>query len=166
MPASAVDSIHLDPVNPLPFYARGVMLREATGETIDALLSVVGPDTQIPMLIWDLRLQGGAFSRGPAGGNAVCGRDAAYNLQLVAMPTPETEQVIAAEVEAAMTAMEPWSTGQTVTNLHGMIGDEADRARAWDPASYRRLVGLVREVDPAGLLRHGHCIGRSATSAP
>ena len=55
MPASAVDSIDLDPVNPLPFYARGVMLREATGETIDALLSVVGPNTQIPMLIWDLR---------------------------------------------------------------------------------------------------------------
>ena len=27
-----------------------------------------------------------------------------------------------------MADMEPWSTGQTVTDLHGMIGDEADRA--------------------------------------
>jgi FAD/FMN-containing dehydrogenase len=162
VPFSAVDSIHRDPVSPLPFYARGVMLREATGETIDALLAVVGPDTQIPMLIWDLRRQGGAFSRGPVAGNAVCGRDAAYNLQVVALSIPGTVEAMQAGVEAAMAAVEPWSTGRTVTNLHGMIGDETDRARAWDPATYRRLVALVRELDPAGLLRHGHTIGRQA----
>jgi hypothetical protein len=39
-------------------------------------------------------------------------------------------------------------------------GDEADRARAWEPETYRRLARLSHELDPAGLLRHEHAIGR------
>jgi FAD/FMN-containing dehydrogenase len=161
MQYATADSIHCDPQNPVPFYARGVMLREATTATIDALLAVVGPDTRTPMLLWDLRRGGGAFGRAPEGGSAVCGRDAAYNLQVYGLHTAATGTAAATGVDAAIAAVRPWSTGQTVPNLHGALGDEADRARAWDSSTYHRLLHLVRQHDPDGILRHGHTIGRS-----
>jgi hypothetical protein len=63
-------------------------------------------------------------------------------------------------VDAVIAAVEPWSNGHTLVNLHGTLGDEADRARAWDTATYQRLTEMSRRLDPHRLLRHGHIIGR------
>ena len=168
MPYTAVDSIHQDPDHPVPFCHRGALLRALTGQTIDALLAVAGPHVPIPLMLCELRQMGGALSRSPVAGNAVGGRDAAYSLFAIGLLTPETAQAAPAAVDAVIAAAEPWSTGHTLVNLHGPLGDEADRARAWDGPTYRRLADLSRRLDPAGLLRPGHRIGRdpAPVSAP
>jgi hypothetical protein len=161
MPYTAVDAIHCDPDHPVPFCQSGVLLGELTHETIDALLGVAGPQVHAPLMVCELRHLGGALRRGPAAGNAVSGRTAAYILNAVGLMAPETGEAGPAAVAAVLEAAEPWSTGGTLLNLHGQPGDEADRARAWDPATYRRLAELTRRLDPAGLLRHEHAIARS-----
>lgn len=166
MPYTAVDSIHQDPDHPVPFCHRGALLRELTSETIDALLAVAGSDVHVPLMLWELRQMGGALRRGPAAGNAVGGRDAAYSLFTIGLLTPETAEAAPAALDALIAAAAPWSTGQTLVNLHGPLGDEADRARAWDPPTYRRLADLSHRLDPAGLLRHGHVIGRAPLPSP
>lgn len=161
IPYAACDFIHRDPKSPIPFHHRGMLFREVNGDTVDALLKVCGPDTKIPMILWELRPLGGAFSRGPAAGNAVGGRYAAYGLSVVGLCIPETAQAAAEGLDAVVAALAPWSTGGTAINLHGAIGDEADRARAWDAPTYERLVSVVKKIDPTAMLRFGHSIGRS-----
>ena len=160
MPYTAVDAIHADPDHPVPFCQRGSLLRELTHRTVDALLAVAGPQVPAPLMVCELRQLGGALRRGPVAGNAVSGRDAAYSLNAVGLLTPDTFQAGPAAVDSVIDAAEPWSTGGTLVNLHGRPGNEADRARAWDPETYRRLARLSHELDPVGLLRHEHAIGR------
>jgi hypothetical protein len=160
MPYVAVDAIHADPDHPVPFVQRGSLLRELTHETVDALLAVAGPEVRAPLMVCELRQMGGALCRGPAGGNAVAGRDAAYSLNAVGLLAPDTIESGPAAVDAVIDAVRPWATGGTLVNLHGRPGDEADRARAWDAPTYRRLTELSHRLDPAGLLRHEHAIAR------
>lgn len=58
-------------------------------------------------------------------------------------------------------ALERWSTGRTAICLHGVIGDEADRARVREDETYRRLVALMQESDPDGRSHFGRVVGRS-----
>jgi FAD/FMN-containing dehydrogenase len=160
MPYTAVDSIHQDPDHPIPFCHRGALLRELTAETVEALLSAAGPQVHAPLVMCELRHLGGALGRGPATGNCVGGRDAAYGLAAIGLLMPETAAAAPAAVDAVITAAEPWASGRTLVNFHGPLGDEADRARAWDPATYQQLAGLARRLDPDGLFGHGHSIGR------
>jgi hypothetical protein len=160
MPYVAVDAIHADPDHPVPFVQRGSLLRELTHETVDALLAVAGPEVRTPLMVCELRQMGGALCRGPAGGNAVAGRDAAYSLNAVGLLAPDTIESGPAAVDAVIDAARPWSTGGTLVNLHGRPGNETDRARAWDPPTYRRLAELARRLDPEGLFRHEHAIAR------
>ncbi|MGH8996094.1 MAG: hypothetical protein ACRDYB_08720 [Acidimicrobiales bacterium] len=166
MAYTAVDSIHNDPDHPVPFRDRGTLLRAVTDDTIDALLAVAGADVHVPLMVCELRQMGGALRRGPVAGNAVGGRDAAYSLFTIGLLTPETAEVTPAAVDAVIAAVEPWSTGHTLVNLHGPVGDETDRARAWDAPTYRRLADLARRLDPTGLLHHGHVIGHGPFPAP
>ena len=50
-------------------------------------------------------------------------------------------------------------------NLHGVPGDEADRARAWSDETYTRLVRAKSDYDPGNLLRFQHSIGQKAFPA-
>jgi hypothetical protein len=160
MPYTAADRIYADPEQPVPFCQRGELLRDLRSETIDALLDVAGPLVQTPLILCELRHLGGALRHPPAAGNAVGGRNAAYAVSAVALLTPDTAAAAPAAVNAVIDAVQPWSTGTTTVNFHGAVGDETDRARAWDPDTYQRLLALSRRLDPAGLFRHEHAIGR------
>jgi len=165
LPYERIDTVHQDPDHPVPVCQRGALLAELPEAAIDALLATAGPEVQAPLVVCEIRQLGGAFSRRPPQGNAVGGRDAAFSLVAIGLMTPDTAAPATAAVDRVIAALQPWSTGGTVVNLHGTLGDEADRARAWDPETYERLLELSRRLDPSGLLRSGHAIGRIATGA-
>jgi FAD/FMN-containing dehydrogenase len=160
MPYSAVDAIHSDPDHPVPAYQAGELLRECTGATVDAVLAAAGPDVATPVIVCELRHLGGALARAPEGGNAVSWRDAPFCVSAVGLLTPDTAQAARSGVDGLIGAIQPWSAGATLLNMHGRPGDEPDRARAWDPATYQRLRELVARFDPAGMFDHEHAIGR------
>jgi hypothetical protein len=160
MPYAGADAIHQDPEHPVPFTSKGTMLRELGEDTVDAILAVAGPQVQSPVLMFEIRHMGGALGRPAAVPNAVGGRDAAYSFYAVAIRIPPVFDTAPVAVAQAVAAVEPWSTGRTMVNFHGALGDEADRARAWDQPTYQRLCALVREVDPTGMFRFGHAVGR------
>lgn len=161
LPYAAVDAIHQDPDHPVPVCSRGLTLRELTAETVDSLLAVAGLDLPSPLIVCELRLLGGALRRGPLGGNAVGSREAAYSLTAIGIVAPDTAEIAPAAVDAVMAGVQPWSSGQSLLNLHGTPGDDADRALAWEPDIYRRLAALTLRLDPHGLFRHGHAIARA-----
>ena len=79
MSYAAVDSIHMDPPEPLPAVFRGGLLHSMPAGLIDTLLEVAGPDADVPLAMVELRLMGGALSRPPEVPNAVAGREGAYS---------------------------------------------------------------------------------------
>ena len=153
-----IDTIHRDPEHPVPFAERSALLRAVTSDTVDAVLGQVGPQVESALLMGELRQLGGALSRPPMIPNAVGGRDAAYSVVAIAALAGPTAAVGRAAADDLIASAAPWSTGQSLLNMHGRPGGEVDRARAWDPEGYRRLRELRSEYDPDGLLQAGHAI--------
>jgi hypothetical protein len=78
MPITGIGAIHNDPVDGVPYWDRGMMLRELPAEAVDALMAQVGPDADTALMSLEIRHLGGALSREPAVPNAVPCRDAGF----------------------------------------------------------------------------------------
>ncbi|MDN5751387.1 MAG: FAD-binding oxidoreductase, partial [Pseudonocardia sp.] len=50
MPYAAVDSIHMDPVDPMPIWERGATLRELPAAAVEELLAAAGPGVEVPLM--------------------------------------------------------------------------------------------------------------------
>ncbi len=160
-----IDMVHMDPPVPVPFVHAGGFLRGFDADVIAALVQEAGPGTDCPLLEVEVRLMGGAYARAGDGSDAVSGRDEPFILVLVALMAPPNIELIPAAMQSMFTAMAPHLSGRTFVNLHGIPGDEADRARAWSDETYARLVRAKSIYDPGNLLRFQHSIGQATGSA-
>lgn len=153
-----VDQIYHDPDSPLPALEGGTLLAGLGPAASDALLDQVGPDSRCPLSIVQLRHMGGALARPGGMADAVCARDAAFACYAIGIPTPEVAPLLPGAMGALLAALEPFGTGRSLVNLHGTPGDDADRARPWDAATFARLQRARAAHDPAGLFRFGHAV--------
>ncbi|WP_433296716.1 FAD-binding oxidoreductase [Pseudonocardia sp. CA-142604] len=155
MPYTEVASIHNEPTDPVPYYERGVMLREFPAEAQDKLIELVGPDSDATLAVAELRALGGAWDREPAVPNAVATRGLPYSLLGVAVgPLPE-EQQLKKSVAALLDGMESWRGDQRLVN--NLAPDEAaDAAAIYGPERYERLVAIKKTYDPANMFRLNH----------
>jgi hypothetical protein len=78
MPYTEVPSIHNEPIEPVPYYERSIMLREFPAQAQDKLIELVGPDAETSLVIAELRALGGAWDREPEVPNAVATRGLPY----------------------------------------------------------------------------------------
>ncbi len=161
LPFTAIDSVHNDPVAPMPVWDRGTLLRELTAETVEAMLATAGPGADVPLAVVELRHLGGALGRPPRQPNAVGGRDAAFSLLVIGAPVPELlDTVIPATGQAVIDAVAPWSAGGALINFQGAALAPDQLARAWPEPVLRRLVELKDRYDPARMFRFGHVVPR------
>ncbi|GII05636.1 FAD-binding oxidoreductase [Planobispora takensis] len=161
MPYSLIDTVHDDPVDPMPACERGTLLRELTRETVDTMLAVAGPDAEVPLAVVELRQLGGALAREPKEPNAVGGRDAAFSLLVIGAPVPELMAVVVPGcVQATVDALAQWSTGGALLNFQGGAIEPERLSRAWPEPVLRRLAGLKDHYDPARMFRFGHVVPR------
>ncbi|GAA2873914.1 FAD-binding oxidoreductase [Pseudonocardia halophobica] len=154
LPVPAFAAIHADPVDPMPFVDRGVMLAELPDAALDAFAEVTSPAAGLPFVLSEIRLLGAAFARPPAVPNAVAGRTAPYFLDSVGMLVPPIAEHVPGALATIVERLLPWSTGGTTTNIAGGVDPEAvERLRAgFGPETVARLDALRAEVDPDGLL--------------
>jgi hypothetical protein len=151
------DEVHSDPTHPLPFFEKGGLLGDLPGAAVDRLLEVAGPGAQMPLLLIEVRLLGGALGRQPREPNAASGREGAYSLFTVGVLMPEIAAIVPEVSAALFRAMAPWTTGGAALNLMGQATPE-ELAAAWPAATYQRLQAIKRRVDPDNLFRGGHAI--------
>ncbi|MEU6586101.1 FAD-binding oxidoreductase [Nocardia sp. NPDC046763] len=157
IPYTAVDSIHQDPVDPLPFWDGGAGLTGLPPAAVDALLEVAGPGRDIPVPLVEVRLHGGAMARPPAVPNAVTGRDAAYCLSAIGLMTEDTSPVTPGLIDDIVGAVAPWHSVSVPFNLIGPATVERV-AGLWNEQDHARLLAVKHRVDPAGLFGGGHTI--------
>jgi FAD/FMN-containing dehydrogenase len=161
MPYTAVASIHSEPTEPLPYYERGIMLREFPAQAQDKLVKLTGPDSGSTLAIAELRALGGAWDREPAVPNAVATRGLPYSLLAVAGDPLEEEQQLKESVAALLDGMEPWQGDRRLVN--NLAPDEAtDAAAIYGPERYQRLAAVKKAYDPANMFRLNHNIAPAA----
>jgi hypothetical protein len=147
MSYAAVDGIHMDPTEPMPAVMRGGLLHSLPTDAVDALLAVAGPDVDVPLVMAELRLMGGALGRPADVPNAVAGREGAFSVAVVAPAPPPLVETAHAVTEGVLRALEPWSPGTSLVNFGG-YGGVAGAAGAWSPEALDRLRRVKAAVDP------------------
>jgi len=161
MPYTAVASIHNEPTEPLPYYERGIMLREFPKEAQDKLVELAGPDSGTTMWIAELRALGGAWDREPAVPNAVATRGLPYVLLGVEVGPLSEEQRLKESVAALLEGMEPWQGDRRLVN--DLAPEEAaDAAAIYGPERYERLAAVKKAYDPDNMFRINHNIAPAA----
>jgi hypothetical protein len=149
-----MDSIHMDPVDPMPAWEKGMLLADLTEETVDTLLAAAGPQLDIPLIMVELRLMG----RRPAQPNAVAGRSGAYSLYVIGPAVPELAQVVPAIGKGVLGALTPWRAEGSMVNFLGDVTGPEEVAAAYEPGAFERLRAVKQRIDPAGVFTFGHAI--------
>ncbi|MEV6607622.1 FAD-binding oxidoreductase [Kutzneria sp. NPDC051319] len=155
MPYSEVASIHDEPTEPLPYYERGIMLREFPEQAQDKLVELVGPGSDTTMWIAELRALGGAWDREPAVPNAVATRGLPYSLLGVEVGPLDEQPRLKQSIGALLDGMAPWQGDRRLVN--NLAPEEAvDAAAIYGPERYARLVAVKKAYDPTNMFRINH----------
>jgi FAD/FMN-containing dehydrogenase len=156
MRTDEMDGIHMDPVDPMPAWEKGMLLADLPPEAIDALLAAAGPQLDIPLIMLEIRLMGGALARPAKVPNAVAGRSGAYAVYAIGPGVPELAQVVPAVVRGALGALAPWRAPETMVNFLGDVSGPEEVAAAYPPGVYGRLAEVKAAVDPHRVFSFGH----------
>jgi len=155
MPYSEVASIHDEPTEPLPYYERGIMLREFPEMAQDKLIELVGPGSDTTMWIAELRALGGAWDREPAVPNAVATRGLPYSLLGVEVGPLSEQPRLKKSIAALLDGMAPWQGDRRLVN--NLAPEEAvDAAAIYGPERYARLAAVKKAYDPTNMFRINH----------
>ena len=147
-PYTAVDSVHADPVDPMPVRDPAMLLTDLTDEAVARLLALAGPRSDSPQVIVEVRRLGGAYAREGAFPSAFCHRAAAYSVLAIGIAMdprvdPHAQQLFA--------ALQEWDTGGIWPNF-GPAHDAVTARRAYDARTLARLAEVVERYDPDGVL--------------
>jgi FAD/FMN-containing dehydrogenase len=150
-PYAAVDSVHSDPVDPLPVVDKGMLLTRLPDEAVRRLLDLAGPGSPSPQVMVEVRQLGGAYAREGQHPSAFAHRAAGYSVLVVGMaPDPR----VVPHVHELFTALADWDTGGIWPNF-GPPHDEATAQRAYDAVTLARLAEVAERYDPDRVLAAG-----------
>ncbi len=148
-PYAAIDSVHTDPLDPMPAYEAATVLHSFPAEAAAALLTQTGEGSGSPQVLVEVRQMGGAIARPGKHESAFPSRDAAYSVLIVGIPgVPGVEEHAATILDA----MAPWTGGHRLPNFSF---EQDQLASAYDEATLLRLREARRTYDPDGVMAIG-----------
>jgi FAD/FMN-containing dehydrogenase len=158
MPPTDIARIHGDPTEPTPTWFSGSMLSRIDDDLATRVLAEVGPGSEGPFSMGEIRHLGEQTTRDVPEGSAVGGRSGLYTLSLLAMrPGP-----VLAELPVAArrfhAALGPWRAPETNVNFLGESLAPEVVPRCWPPEITARLAEIRR--------RHGGGLFGIATAEP
>jgi hypothetical protein len=163
MPYAAMDSISMDPVDPMGARQHSEMLSELSPEAIQTLVEVAGAGSDSPLIMLELRQLGGALARS-AGHLSTMGKgDSKFIMKGVGPAfTPEMAEGVVTYLARVAGATRPFQTGDTCVNFMGLEGASAERVKAaYVPEDFERLVALKNRYDPHNVFRFNRNISPS-----
>jgi hypothetical protein len=146
IPAPALGQLNMDPDQPVPVPGDGAFLADFPPAAIDALVAVVGPDTDTPLATVEIRHLGGALARPAPAAGAQPSIDANFMLFAAGLgPTPGLAAAVRAQAHAVRDAMAPWHAGYDYYNWRAT---PAPASEVLSPASSQRLQEITSAYDP------------------
>jgi hypothetical protein len=146
-------ALHMDPPEPVPGAADGMLLDDFPAEAIAALAAAAGPGTNSPLLSIEVRHLGGAAGRTDPQHGALAAIDAPYALFAVGMAAnPDMKQLVVQRLDDAQAALEPWDAGRFL-NFTERPGKTS---RMFSEGTYRRLREVKSKYDPDNVIQANH----------
>ncbi len=153
--ASELALIHNDPTDPGPGWGLGGLLNDLDQDFATALLTFIGPGTQVPFIGAEVRQIGEATRVDVPEGSAVGGRASGFTLHLLGAPDPALFEIMLPALGAGfLDSIEKWVSPETTINF----ADSADPAafrEAWPEETFARLASIRASIDPDGLFPYG-----------
>lgn len=155
IPAAALASVSMDPIDPLPVLGHTELLTELTPAAIDAVLAVAGPGSGSPLVMFELRRLGGALVGPPDALSPMAHTSAMFSVNAIGItPAAEQEQAVRAHLAWVASELAPHVTGERYINFLDLDAATQDRVRsAYSPADFERLLAIKRAYDPADIFR-------------
>nr|WP_275884407.1 FAD-binding oxidoreductase [Streptomyces sp. FXJ1.172]WEP00951.1 FAD-binding oxidoreductase [Streptomyces sp. FXJ1.172] len=157
-PFTAIGEIHMDPVDPMPYFDRSLCLGEFSEKTAQAVVELAGADSGCTLANVEIRALGGAFDREPEFPNSVASRGLPYVVFALAPGAPEDAEQLRAELERVVDGLTPWAADRNVVNF--LSPDEATDAEGmravFGAERYDRLTAVKKRYDPANVFRFNH----------
>jgi hypothetical protein len=153
VPAPALQQLHMDPPEPVPYEGDGILLADAPAGAIDALVAAAGPGSNSPLLSVEFRHLGGALADGPA--DAAQGRiDAKYAMFAVGMAvTPEMGEAVGSHIRVIKETLAPWRAD---FNYYNFVESQAGADEVLPADSYRRLRAIKAKYDRTEMIVSAH----------
>jgi hypothetical protein len=152
----ALSHMRMEPEQPVPFTADGLMIDHLSPDALDAFVEVAGAHTQFPLASIELRHLGGELRRTRPEHGALASIDADYAMGAVGLvPAPELEVPARTQVQAVKAALGPWAARQMNLNF---TDTQQDASTFWTEQAYERLRNVKAAVDPDDLIRSNHPI--------
>ena len=151
LPLSEVARIHNDPTTPMPTAIAAHLLSAADARVIERVLREVGPGSDGPFGVGELRHVGAATARDVPGGSAVGGRSGRFVLTFIS----NNPARFGAFPAAAASVKRDLSPSFVVEGNINFVGDPlpADEvAHAWSESTRQRLDEIRQKYDPRGVL--------------
>jgi hypothetical protein len=144
----------MDPTEPVPALGDGALLTDFPAAATDALVAVVGPDSDTPLASVEVRHLGGKLGRPASGAGAQPSIDASYLLyDVAAAPTSETADTVREHAKAVKDALAPWHASYDHYNF-AENPVTADTVLPTD--SYRRIREIKTRYDPESVIVSRH----------
>jgi UDP-N-acetylenolpyruvoylglucosamine reductase len=154
IPVTEMDTISMDPVDPLGVFQHHELLVDLSPATIVDLVQVAGAGSGSPLTMVEVRQLGGALERNPERLNPLGSGKARYSLNAIgATFTPEMEQAVKRRLAKLAETTRPYQTQETFLNFME-VNPTPERVRAAYPVEdWKRLVALKNKYDPQNLFR-------------
>jgi UDP-N-acetylenolpyruvoylglucosamine reductase len=155
MPFAAMDSISMDPVDPMGARQHSEMLEELSPDAIETLVEVAGAGSGSPLIVLELRQLGGALARTADHLSTMGMGESRFIMNGIGPAfTPEMAEGVVAYLGGVAEATRPFQTGDTYVNFMELDGASPERVKAaYAPEDYERLVALKNQYDPQNTFR-------------
>src|SRR5919112_1593881 len=146
IPAPVLQTLHMDPAQPVAGDAEGALLTDLPANAIDAVVSLAGPNAETPLASVEVRHLGGALARDARGRGAQAKIDAEYLMLAGGLtPTPERKVAVRAHAQVLKDALTLWHADHDYYNF-AETPAEANAVLPRD--AYRRLREIKAHYDP------------------
>jgi hypothetical protein len=156
IPAPALQELHMDPPQPVPYNGDGMFLADAPAGAIDAMVAAAGPGSGSPLLSAELRHLGGALADEAPGGGAQARTDAKFAMFAVGVaPDPEIREAVSSHIRVVKETLAPWRADYDYFNF---VESPAEASALLPKDSYTRLREIKAKYDPAETIISAHPI--------
>lgn len=160
VPPAGIAELHMDPPEPVPYTADGMMLRELPAAGIDAVVAATGPESGSQLVSFEIRHLGGALFRSDEDHGALDTFDAELLTDAVGIVLDdETYRTSRADIDRVRDALAPYEAGRRYLNF---TEEPTDVSSFYRPEAFTRLRAVKAAVDPEDVFRSNHPIPAAA----
>jgi len=153
LPPTELGALHMDPVEAVPAFLDGWLLRDLPPAAIDALLEAAGPGSGTPLHSVELRHLGGALADAAPEHGALASLDAGFATVTINRVMNSSQAALERHAAIVRSALAPWEAERNYPNFAERSFNVSD---LFSPVTCERLGRIKTQYDPKDLIRSTH----------